>query len=122
MNVIMYVDDGKIYVLYRSLETNVIILQLAYKKVEEWLFNAGLAPDLRKRELMHYARRKEYNCSPPITLQDSDGVTRKIVAEKTTRWLRIHFNRKLLFNHHVKIAAAPGSVAVNTLTMLANTV
>jgi hypothetical protein len=122
VNVIMYVDDGKIYVSSKSLETNIIILKLAYKKVEEWLFSAGLAPDLGKRELMHYARRKKYDCSPPITLQDSDGDIRTIVTEKTTRWLGIHFDRKLLFNHHAKLAAAWGSVAVNALTMLANTV
>ena len=71
---------------------------------------------------MHYARGKKCDCSPPIKLQDFDGITHMIVTEKTTRWLGVHFDRKLLFNHHIKLAAAHGSVAVNALIMLANTV
>ena len=121
-NIIMYVDDGKIYVSSNSLYTNVIILQLAYKEVESWLISAGLAPDLTKRELMHYSRRRKYNCSPPISLQDYDGVTRVLVPEKTVKWLGVHFNRKLMFKHHMKIAAAKGESSVNTLKMLANTI
>ena len=56
-NIIMYVDDGKIYVSSNSLETNTILLKLAYLEVETWLKGAGLASDLSKRELMHYSRR-----------------------------------------------------------------
>ena len=48
MNIIMYVDDGKIYVSSNSLHTNIIILQLTYLEVETWLCSAGLAPDLTK--------------------------------------------------------------------------
>ena len=122
INIIMYVDDGKIYVSSTSLQTNVILLQNAYKEVESWLRSAGLAPDLAKREIMHYSRRRRYDCSPPITLQDFDGVDRTLVPDRFVKWLGIHFDRKLLFNHHVKIAAARGEIAVNSLHMLANTV
>lgn len=122
INVIMYVDDGKVYVSSKSLYTNVIILQLAYKEVEAWLLSAGLAPDLSKREIMHYSRRKKYDCSPPIVLQDHDGVARTLVPEKSVRWLGVHFDRKLLFNHHVKTLAVRGANAVNALSMLANTI
>lgn len=121
-NIIMYVDDGKIYTSSTSLHTNVIILQHAYKEVEAWLKSAGLAPDLAKREIMHYSRKRKYDCCPPISLRDYDGVTRTLVPDKFVKWLGIHFDRKLLFNHHVKIAAARGMTAVNALTMLANTV
>lgn len=118
----MYVDDGKIYISSTSLFTNVILLKLTYKEVEVWLEKAGLAPDVAKREIMHYSRKQKYNCSPPIVLEDLDGVTRTIVPKKTVRWLGVHFDRKLLFNHHVKIVAAKGENAVNALTMLTNTV
>ena len=77
--------------------------------------------NLTKRERMHYSRRKNYNCSPPITLHDFDGNTRTIATDKTTRWLGVHFDRKFLFNH-VKMLAARGFIAVNLLYMLANTV
>ena len=119
VSIIMYVDDGKIYVSSTSLQTNVILLANAYKEVETWLRSAGLAPDLAKREIMHYSRRRRYDCSPPIILHDYDGTTRTLVPDRLVRWLGVHFDRKLLFNHHVKIAAARGE---NALQMLANTV
>ena len=122
INIIMYVDDGKIYVSSLSLYTNVILLRLAYEEVAAWLKSAGLAPDLAKREIMHYSRRKKYDCSPPITLLDPDGTEKTLVPEKTVRWLGIHFDRKLLFNHHTKITATRGENAVNALSMLANTI
>jgi hypothetical protein len=122
VNIIMYVDDGKIYVSSTSLQTNVILLKLAYSEVEAWLKSAGLAPDLAKREIMHYSRRKKYDCSPPISLLDYDGVTRTLVPDRFVKWLGLHFDRKLRFHHHAKIAAAKGEAAVNALSMLANTV
>ena len=119
---LMYVDDGKIYVSSTSLYTNVILLKLAYEEVAAWLTSAGLAPDLNKREIMHYSRRRKYDCSPPITLQDSDSSTKTLVPDKTVKWLGIHFDRKLRFHQHVKLTAARGENAVNALRMLANTV
>ena len=121
-NIIMYVDDGKIYTSSTSLHTNVIILQSAYSEVETWLKSAGLAPDLSKREIMHYSRRPKYDCCPPITLHDYDGIARTLTPDRFVKWLGVHFDRRLSFNHHVKIAAAKGETAVNALTMLANTV
>ena len=53
---IMYVDDRKIYVSSKSLETNTILIKIAYKEVERWLTSAGLAADTSKREVMHYSR------------------------------------------------------------------
>ena len=122
INLLMYVDDGKIYVSSTSLYTNVILLEQAYEEVTIWLNNAGLAPDLNKREIMHYLRRKKYDCSPPITLHDIDSSTKTLVPDKVVKWLGVHFDRKLRFHQHVKIAAARGDNAVNSLKMLANTV
>lgn len=63
-----YVDDGKIYVASKSLDTNINTLRTAYKKVEGWLKQSGLQSDLDKRELMHYvppySRNKEWQKSP----------------------------------------------------------
>ena len=59
---------------------------------------------------------------PPIILQDPDGTQRTLVTDKFVRWLGVHFDRKLLFNRHVKIIVARGENAVNAMSMLANTV
>ena len=122
INIIMYVDDGKLYVSSDSLENNVSLLKLAYKEVESWLLGAGLAPDLSKRELMHYSCCKNHDSNPHNSLDDYDGTTRSIATDKFVRWLGVHFDRKLLFNYHTKILAARGENTVNSITMLANTV
>jgi ribonuclease HI len=89
--------------------------------VDEWLHQAGLSPDYAKRELMHYTRRKK-DGSPSITFDDRDGKRRVICPESHVRWLGVHFDRKLRFTHHIKLAAAKGTNAVCALAMLANTV
>lgn len=121
---LMYVDYGKIYVSSDSLERNVQLLMDAYKIVEEWLAEVGLASDLDKRELMHFTRRhkKDKDTNPPMTIVDRDGFTRTVVARACARWLGIHLDRKLLFNDHVKIMAAKAGGAVGRLTMLSNTI
>ncbi len=118
----MYVDDGKLYVSSESLEKNVEILKTAYEEANIWMKRVGLAPDVSKRELMHYTRRKRDKTSPHIEFTDDDGVTRKVLAEGTVKWLGVYFDRKLLFNEHVKNMAAKAEKAVSGMSMLANTV
>ncbi|PPR03941.1 hypothetical protein CVT26_001146 [Gymnopilus dilepis] len=122
INLLMYVDDGKLFVSSNSLETNTILLKNAYLEAEAWLRRAGLSPDFSKRELMHYSRRRKHNSNPSIMFNDSDGATRIVTPEATVRWLGVHFDRKLRFERHVKILAASGENTVSALTMLANTV
>ena len=117
----MYVDDGKLFVSSKSLETNINLLKTAYRRVDNWLRSVGLAPDLTKRELMHYTRRPK-DGSPAIELTEHDGSRSTIPAAATVKWLGVYFDRKLLFNHHVKTLAARAETAVRGLTMLANTV
>lgn len=117
----MYVDDGKLFVSSRSLETNVNLLKTAYRRADNWLRSVGLAPDLTKRELMHYTRRPK-DGSPAIVLTEHDGTRSTITTTATVKWLGVFLDRKLLFNHHVKNLAARAEIAVRGLTMLANTV
>jgi len=121
VHLLMYVDDGKLYVSFKSLETNVTHLKEAYNKAEKWLKDAGLSPDYAKRELMHYTRRKN-DGSPSITFDDRDGTHRVVKPKSTVRWLGVYFDRKLRFQKHASILAARGENAVSGLTMLANTV
>jgi ribonuclease HI len=121
-NLLMYVDDGKLYVSSNSLDTNVTLLQSAYYKTTAWLQRAGLSPDTSKREIMHYSRRRAHNSSPSITLRDDDGETRTVTPTATVKWLGVLFDRKLRFEHHAKSLAARGENAVSSFTMLANTV
>jgi len=94
-NLLMYVDDGKLYTSSKSLDTNITTLKTAYTKTETWLRSAGLSSDVSKREIMHYSRRRGDNSSPSITLQDNDGITRTVTPTATVKWLGVIFDRKL---------------------------
>jgi hypothetical protein len=45
---VMYIDDGNIWVSSLSLSTNTHILQAAYKTVRNWLTKNGLSIDTKK--------------------------------------------------------------------------
>ena len=117
----MYVDDENLFVSSKSLKTNITILKTAYSRAEEWLYQAGLSPDLSKRELMHYSRRPR-DPSPAIAITDRDGLTRTIAPTKSVRWLGVYFDRRLLFNEHVNTLASRAEAVVGRMAMLANTV
>ena len=121
-HLLMYVDDGKLYISSKSLDTNIILLKAAYLKAEQWLRSAGLSSDYSKRELMHYSRRRKHNSNPSLIIDDVDGQTRTITPTATVRWLGVYFDRKLRFEHHAKALAARGENTVSSFTMLANTV
>ncbi|KAF8828234.1 hypothetical protein HHX47_DHR4000457 [Lentinula edodes] len=123
-NLFMFVDDGKLHVCSYSLELNTAILKAIWIEViVPWGKKVGLSFDFDKRELMHYTRRKrDNNVSPSITFHDDDGLTRVVAPQAVVRWLGVYFDRKLLFNHHVKTLAGSAGKAVGSLIMLANTV
>ncbi|TFY57753.1 hypothetical protein EVJ58_g6828 [Rhodofomes roseus] len=123
VHLLMFVDDGKLYVSSASLDTNVRMLKIAYTVVEEWLTGVGLSPDLVKRELMHYSKKRRVNGdSPSITLPGPDGMVVVVHAEHAIKWLGVYMDRGLTFDFHVKQMAARAEKTVNGLSMLANTV
>ncbi|KAJ7583300.1 hypothetical protein C8J56DRAFT_711329, partial [Mycena floridula] len=85
------------------------------------LSGVGLSVDVVKRELQHYSRKSKI---PALTIRftDDDGVIRTVAPGDTVKWLGVHLDRKLHFNHHVKRVAAKATRAVSGLQMLANTV
>ncbi|KAF5331409.1 hypothetical protein D9611_011846 [Ephemerocybe angulata] len=51
VHLMMYVDDGNLYVSSPSLDVNTTLLEHAYKRVHDWLRTAGLAADPVKDSL-----------------------------------------------------------------------
>jgi len=78
----IYVDDGKLTVFFKSLETNVKILSSAYHRVNQWLQKVGLILDKDKRELIHYTQR-HLNRSPAIRLPEEDSSISTIPTSST---------------------------------------
>jgi hypothetical protein len=48
---VMYIDNGNIWVSSLSLNTNTHILQAAYKTVRNWLTKNGLSIDVKKMRI-----------------------------------------------------------------------
>lgn len=122
VQLVMYVDDGNLYVSSPALDTNVRLLEHAYQRVDKWLKSAGLSADLVKRELIHYCkpRTRTFSTSPSIYL--CDNPEKALAPASMVKWLGVHFDRHLRFEQHVRMLATRGENAVAGLLMLANTV
>jgi len=121
--ILMYVDDSKLTVSSTSIASNITLLAETYKIVDQWLWKAGLTLDQDKRKIMYYTRHKKYgDPTTHIELTERDGSKTKILVTPTIQWLGIHFNRKLLFNEHVKKLSAKAEAAIGCIAMLSNTI
>ncbi|KAJ7690555.1 hypothetical protein B0H14DRAFT_2420419 [Mycena olivaceomarginata] len=105
----MYVDDGRLYVSSKSLETNI-----AYIRTRTALKREDLDTDDVKRGLQHSTCRPS-DRSPAIRLPNADGPTETtITTVPTVKWLGVYFDRRLSFKHHVKtLAGRAANMAVN---------
>jgi hypothetical protein len=66
---VMYIDDGNIWVSSSSLKTNMQILQVVYKAISKKLTKSGLAINTKKCELIHFTRYKcNTNETPSINI------------------------------------------------------
>lgn len=132
LQLITFVDDGKIYVASKSLADNTARLEEAFHAVSEWAARAGLAIDKVKKELMHYsnrredAKRKEW---PKLCLEHAENPDQAVHLEAqngkrnpTVKWLGIHFDARLNFKSHATALAAKAGKALGAMFMLANTV
>jgi len=115
----MYVDDGKLTIFSKLLETNVKLLAAAYYRVNQWLQKVDLTLDKDKQELMHYTRRQQ-DGSPAIRLPENNGTISTIPTSSTVQWLGVYFDRKLLFNKHIAKITSKVKAAVASISMLAN--
>ncbi|KAF8573704.1 hypothetical protein K439DRAFT_1374547, partial [Ramaria rubella] len=116
-------DDGKIYTSSHTLSANTIELTASWHITQNWLFSAGLSPDVTRWELTHYSyQRDAFTNEPSIWLPATDNVLLEVKAECTVKWLGIYFDRKLIFNEHVKCMIGKAEKTIKGLSMLANTV
>jgi hypothetical protein len=119
---VMYIDDGNIWVSSTSLKTNSQILQAAYKTISKQLAKTGLAIDTNKCELIHFTRRKrDINENPSINIPNTQGTnTTNILPSPHIKWLGITFDSKLNFHEHVRRTALKADSALGGLHMLGN--
>jgi hypothetical protein len=116
----MYIDDRNIWVSSSSLNTNIQILQVAYKAISKQLKRSGLSINTKKCELIHFTRHKyDTNEEPSIIIPNTQGTT--ILPSPHIKWLGITFNSKLNFHEHIHRTALKAEIALGGLHMLGNT-
>jgi hypothetical protein len=96
-------DAGNIWVSSLSLNTNIYILQAAYKAVRKRLTENGLSVDIKKCELIHFTKQKQdLNNLPSISIPSETAENMiTIPPSPHIKWLGIIFDSKLNFHEHV---------------------
>src|SRR5258705_230100 len=120
----MYVDDGNIWVSSDNLDTNIKILQSAYKAINNRLHAAGLRTDVSKCELIHFSRRhRDRNHLPSITIPNDNGADHiTIQPSQSIHWLGIWFDSRLNFHEHIQRVTDKAAKAVNGLCILGDSI
>jgi hypothetical protein len=120
---VIYIDDGNIWVSSSSLGTNAQILQAAYKAISNQLAKSGLAIDTKKCKLIHFTRRKcDTGEKPSINIPNTQETnTTTIIPSPHIKWLGIMFDSKLNCHKHVCRTALKAETALRGLHMLGNT-
>jgi hypothetical protein len=120
---VMYIDDGNLWISSYSLLTNTCILQAAYYTIKNQLAKAGLSLDVKKCELIHFTKlKKDTDNLPSITIPNNSGDDTTTITPSThVKWLGITFNVKLNFHEHVCKTNTKAEAALATLYMLGNT-
>ena len=127
---IMYVDDGKLYVSSRSMSSNTWHLRALYKVAREWARAEGLELDDAKQDAMHYTGHlrkidgqwlKDLE-RPSLYLPNNAGGNTVLQPTDSYRWLGIFWDPKLRFESHVRRMMERGHSSVTALHMLGNSV
>ena len=127
---IMYVDDGKLYVASRSMSGNAWHLRALYIVARQWARDEGLELDDAKQDAMHYTGHmrkldgqwlKDME-RPSLYLPNNAGGNTVLQPTESYRWLGIYWDPKLRFDAHVRRMTERGHSSVTALQMLGNSI
>jgi hypothetical protein len=118
----LYVDDGRLLAISRSLNTCARMIEHAAKRTIIWMDARGMRMDRVKMDLTHYTWRKRVQEHPSVTIRYPGGETHRIDPTPTTKWIGIHFDNKLTFVEHTKEAAAKAMRVANASALLGNSI
>lgn len=108
-----YVDNGLLTVHHKSVQTSVLKIALAFKKVEQWAYDNGMVFDPAKFKAIHFSHKRNFFnldielLAPPFT-QDLTiiRIVKPTPKDTSMRWLGIYYDARLLFKRHVKKMAS----------------
>ena len=112
---ISYVDDGTVIVQSKSLTDNCGVLSKAYSILFSLFTALGLALEHDKTEIFHFDRSRSRD-NPPVDLGFAPYTGETPLKPKAYwRYLGFYFDRKLLFNEHVRYYATKAFTTVQAM-------
>lgn len=112
-----------------TIQTSVLRIALAFKKVEQWAYDNGMVFDPTKFEAIHFSRKRNPfnldNKLPTLPFAQDPMVTRIVKPtpkDSSIRWLGVYYDASFSFKRHVEKIASKGRRPVAGLKMLGNTI
>jgi hypothetical protein len=122
----MYVDDGILFACAEDWRDVTRILTARYTVCEEWLRHSGLAIEPDKTELLFFQKPYERNAVPaPTWLILPDPTIQSyyvVLLVENLRYLGFFINRRLKWEHHVRIMCNRARASIKALQVLGNSI
>jgi hypothetical protein len=122
----MYVDDGILFACAEDWGDVARILTARYTVCKEWLRCSGLAIEPDKTELLFFQKPYERNAIPAPTqliLPDPAAQSYYVVLPvENLHYLGFFINRRLKWEHHVRIMCNWAWVSIKALQVLGNSI
>jgi hypothetical protein len=122
----MYVDNGILFACTDEWGDVERILRARYTVCEEWLRRSGLAIEPDKTELLFFQKPYERNAAPAPTrliLPDPTSHSYYVVLPvENLHYLGFFINRRLKWEHHIRIMCNRAWVSIKALQVLGNSI
>jgi hypothetical protein len=122
----MYVDDGILFACAEDWGDVARILTARYTVCEEWLRHLGLAIEPDKTELLFFQKPYERNAIPAptwlILLDPATQLYYVVLPVENLRYLGFFINRRLKWEHHVRIMCNRAQASIKALQVLGNSI
>ena len=110
-----YIDDASILAVGPTVQRNYKILKTIHLRAEIWARQHGSKFAPAKYELVHFTRDPKVNTSHPLRLPHAT-----IEASPSCRYLGIHLDSKLRWDHHREKVEAKATKRLSALSTLAS--
>jgi hypothetical protein len=122
----MYVDNGILFACADEWGDVAQVLTARYMVCEEWLRRSGLAIEPDKTELLFFQKPYERNAIPaPMQLILPDPVAHSyyvVLPVENLCYLGFFINRRLKWEHHVRIMCNRARASIKALQVLGNSI
>ena len=113
-----YADDGSLLVTGKTVQEVNTRLQRQLDLTFAWGRENGVVFDVSKTELQYFHRKRDASRDPAVYSPDGTAIP----PNESTRWLGVHFDRKMSFKEHVRKACIRARAITDHINRLCRTV